>query len=211
MSTPTEGQRPETDRLIVGTLLAHGRAFHDGIPSYYARLQTTRGERVIWSAGLERAFAKSKTQPQVGEPVGLRENGTDPVVVEMYRRTDKGQRVLTQRLEGGRAHWVVERREFFDERLAAAKVLRDPRIPSRDAVREHPQLLGAYSVLQRVMQVSAERFRQPDHRIRAVALMREALARTAEIGDPLPIAPARDHLVLLDSQQNGRDREAMTR
>ncbi len=211
MNDSSQAPRPETDRLIVGTLLAHGRGSQNGVASYYARVQTARGERVIWSAGLERAFLKSKTQPQVGEPVGLRENGTDRIIVEMYRRDSQGQRVLAQRAEGPRPHWVVERREFFDERLAAANALRDPRISSHDAVLEHPELLGAYSVLYRAIKLSLERFRSPDHRVRFLALFREALARTAEMGEPLPPAQARDRSVLLQTPENHKQLDALTR
>ena len=63
--------RPPVDRLTVGKLLNHGRAPHEfhsrGHPSYFVKILTDDGERTIWGKGLERALAKSRTQPQVGD------------------------------------------------------------------------------------------------------------------------------------------------
>jgi hypothetical protein len=43
------------------------------------KILTDDGERTIWGRGLERALAKSRTQLQVGDAVGIRENNLAPV------------------------------------------------------------------------------------------------------------------------------------
>jgi hypothetical protein len=80
-----DAPRNTTDRLTVGRLLAHGQAPHEFRPraevSYFVRLQTERGERTLWSPGLKRALTESRTQPKVGDQIGVKENGIDPVSV----------------------------------------------------------------------------------------------------------------------------------
>jgi hypothetical protein len=43
--------------------------------SYFVRLLTDRGERVLWGKDLERAIGTSATQPKLGEIVGARRTG----------------------------------------------------------------------------------------------------------------------------------------
>jgi len=185
--------RPEradaaSDRLLMGTLLGHGRAPHEfkegGAPSYYLRIGTPRGERTIWGAGLERALARSESRPRIGESVGVRENGTDRAPAA---GTDAG---------APRRHFIVERREFFDERLAAARLLRDARIHPRAAVEAFPDLVGAYFVLASASALIRERTPSTEVHARFVALVRESLARTVEIGEPLPQVRLRDRELL---------------
>jgi hypothetical protein len=157
-----------------------------GTPSYFVTVQTERGERTLWGRGLERALTESRTQPGVGDAVGIRENGIDPMVVVMRERDAQGQVVVEKKLETPRGHWVVERREFFDERAVAAQALRDPRVSRREAVRNHPELVGAYWALDSAGKVAEARIANPESRHRFVALVREALAHAAERGEPLP-------------------------
>jgi hypothetical protein len=86
---------------------------------------------------------------------------------------------------------VVERREYFDERVAAAQLLRDPRASRREAVRDHPELAGAYWALDSARKVAAERIAHPESRERFIALVRETLAHATERGEPLPEGPRR--------------------
>jgi hypothetical protein len=152
-------------------------------------VRTERGERTLWSRGLERAFAESKTQPQPGEAVGIRENGIDPVTVTVRERDASGQVRVQKSVETPRGHWIVERREYFDERAAAAQLLRDPRASRREAVRNHPELAGAYWALDSARKVATERIAHPESRERFVALVRETLAFATERGEPLPAGP----------------------
>lgn len=184
--------RPAADRLVTGVLVKHGPApfgFEpNGHPTYFITLDTDRGERTIWGRGLERALTQSKTQPQLGEPIGVRENGIDPVTVTFRTRDAAGHVIQEKRYEEPRAHWVVERRGFFDEREAAARVFRDPRASRKEAVRNHPDLLGSYWALDSAKKVADARIQKPQNRERFVQLVREALAHAIERGEPLPVA-----------------------
>jgi hypothetical protein len=200
--------RSLTDSLITGVLLKHGHAPFEfkaqGVPSYFVTVQTERGERTLWGRGLERALTESRTQPRPGEAVGIRENGIDPMVVVMRERDAQGQVRLEKRLETPRGHWVIERREFFDERSLAAQALRDPRVSRREAVRNHPELVGAYWALDSAGKVAEARIGNPESRQRFVALVREALAHAAERGEPLP--SARQHAQSDPNSQTTKDR-----
>lgn len=200
MADVREPPRPATDTLLVGTFLAHGPAPYqfqqNAEPSYYIRIDTQRGPQTVWGRGLEKALARSQTKPRIGEPIGVRENGTDPVTVRYPQRDDKGTTITQRTAHTPRPHWVVERREFFDERLAAARMLRDKRVHPRDAVKAFPDLVGAYFVLAAAGDLIRERTQVPAHHQRFLALVRESLARTVEIGEPLPAVRLRDRELL---------------
>jgi len=177
-----------SDRLIVGKLLAHGRAPHEfkagAAASYFIRIETARGERTLWGAALERALARSESKPRIGEQIGVRENGGDRSGRE------------SAEANAPRRHFIVERREFFDERLAAARMLRDARIHPREAVEAFPDLIGAYFVLASASALIRERSPSTETQARFTALVRESLARTVEIGEPLPQVRLRDRELL---------------
>ena len=149
-----DAPRNTTDRLTVGRLLAHGQAPHEFRPraevSYFVRLQTERGERTLWSPGLKRALTESRTQPKVGDQIGVKENGIDPVSVVTRKKDAEGRITSERRYDAPRTHWVVEKREFFDERAAAARALRDPRMHPREALRDQGRNAGNSLVSNRV-------------------------------------------------------------
>ena len=184
-----EPPRSATDSLVTGVLVKHGRAPYGfrsgGEASYFVTLSTERGERTLWGRGLERAIAGSHTQPQLGEAVGVRENGITPMTVVLRERNLKGEVVTVNRVDTPRGHWVIERRDWFDERAAAAETLRDARISRREAIRNHPELLGAYWALDSAGKVANARIRNPESRERFVQLVREALAHAIERGEPI--------------------------
>lgn len=189
-SAPREAPRPITDRLVTGTLVRHGpeRLEFDplGRPSYFVTILTERGERTLWGRGLERAILESRTQPRPGDAIGIRQNGIDPMSAVVRSRDDRGNVHEEIRIEKPRPHWIIERRDFFDERAFAAKALRDPRVSRHDVVRDHPELAGAYWALDSATKVASERIADRGSRDRFVALVREALAHAVERGEPLP-------------------------
>ena len=197
--------RSATDSLTVGILINHGRAPLEFDPraaeSYFVTVQTERGERTLWSRGLERAITESRTQPRPGDPVGVRENGIDPVSFITRERNRKGDVVLERRLDTPRGHWIVERREFFDERATAAQLLRDPRTPRRQALRDHPILAGAYWALDSAQKVATARIQNPESRDRFIMLVRETLALAMERGEATPAKPSN-----LRGREQGGDR-----
>ena len=208
-----EPPRPAVDRLVTGVLVRHGpERFQfdpNGEPSYFITVRTDRGERTLWGRGIERALVESRSKPKPGDPVGVRENGIDPVTFVLRERDDRGHVKSETRRDTPRPHWVIEHREYFNARAAAAKALRDPRASRHEAIRNHPELLGAYWALDSAKKIAAQRISDRGSRERFVALVRDALAHATERGEPLPAAPANRNGT--SKPVRGRDDEGLTR
>jgi hypothetical protein len=182
----------------VGKLLDHGRdAYrHDPQedPSYFVRLQTRDGPREVWGKDIERAVAKSLTQPQVGDEVILQRSGRDAVTVQRRAR-DSGGHLKETAVEVYRNRWVIEKREFFEQRATAAQLVRDEAIGPREAVRQHPELAGTYLNL-RAAELASRGLRDPEDQRRFVAQVRGALADHVERGEPLQPVRLRERAAL---------------
>jgi hypothetical protein len=178
--------------LLVGRLLAYGaapyqfRASEDA--SFYVRLQTQRGERVLWGKDLARAIAAATTQPKIGDMVGARCVGREPVTVAA-RASHTQQQVHRNR-------WMVEKAGFFAERARLARQVRDAQADTRRAVQSQPELLSTYLTLRGAHEIADKRIADPKDRERFVALVREAMAGSIKNGEPLPNV----HLRERDSQ-----------
>jgi hypothetical protein len=179
------GQEPR--ERITGKLVDHGRdAYrHDPNedPSYFVRLRTREGIREIWGKDIERAVAKSLTQPQIGDEVVLVRTGRDLVTVKRPERGADGQ-LTPKEVDVFRNRWVIEKDSFFEARAAAAQVVRDAGVRPREAVRAHPELAGTYLNL-RAAELASGALRDPEDRRRFVAQVRSALADDIERGEPL--------------------------
>jgi Large polyvalent protein-associated domain 7 len=188
---------PGADRggLVVGRLVDHGRATYQHDPhagiSYFVKLETSRGDRVIWGVDLERAVKESLTKPEAGDEVGVRSVRQDAVTVKTPTRNADGQVTGEQNLNTHRNRWVIEKREFFEARAAAAQRVRDSSVPAKEAVRQHPELVGTYLQVH-AAELAAKRFRDPEDRALFVAKVRAALAESVARGEPLPAVRLRD-------------------
>jgi hypothetical protein len=175
--------------LVVGKLVDHGRATYQHDPhagmSYFVKLETSRGDRVIWGVDLERAVKESLTKPEPGDEVGVRSVRQDAVTVKTPTRDAEGQVTGEKSLETHRNRWVIEKREFFEARAAAAQRVLDTKVNARDAVRQHPELVGTYLQVH-AAELAAKRFRDPEDRALFVAKVRAALAESVARGEPLP-------------------------
>ena len=185
-----QSPRPPSDRLTVGKLIDHGRARHEfhpqGHPSYFVKILTDDGPRTIWGRGLERALQKSRTQPQVNDAVGIRENNVAPVSFITRTRNAEGLVVATRQTDTPRPHWVIEKLEDFDLRAAAARALRDPTLSRREAVINHRELEPVYRLLDLAQKYAADRWENPKTRETFVAAFREIHALAIERGIDLP-------------------------
>jgi putative DNA primase/helicase len=182
--------RERRDGLIVGRLADHGRATYRHDPqepmSYFVKLETDRGERLLWGVDFERALRESLTKPQVGDEVGLRAVRQDAVTVKAFERDPEGRVLAEKNLNTLRNRWIIEKRGFFEARAAAARVLRDPQVEPRQAREQHPELAGSYLQLRGAEEIAARRIRDPEDQRRFVALVRNALADQVARGEPLP-------------------------
>lgn len=176
------------DRPVFGELLDHGREHfqfdrHEDM-SYFIKLRTERGERILWGQDLERALMKSKTQPQIGDRIGVRHLGQETVTVIARERDSEG-RVRERPKTTHRNEWMVESENFFQERARAADTVRDSQIQRDRATEQHPQLVGTYLALGAAEKIAAQRFASAEDRQRFVAMAREVIAQAIERGDPL--------------------------
>jgi hypothetical protein len=153
--------------------------------SYFVKLETEKGERVIWGVDLARALKESLTQPKIGDAVGLRAVRQDPVTVKAAQRDDQGEVTGREELQTHRNRWILEKQGFFASRAAAAQTLRDASVDPKQAVKAHPELTGTYLQMQ-AAKLTARRFRDPEDQRRFVAQVRSVLADSIARGEPLP-------------------------
>jgi len=200
--------------VIAGKLVDHGRDTYHFDPheemSYFIRIQTPEGKRTFWGKDLQRAMDQSLTQPKIGEEVALKLTGRDHVTVKRRERDGEGTVLKESDLDTHRNRWVIEKREFFKEREAAAAVLRDPTIEPKAAVASHPELAGSYLHLH-AAEIAATTLRDPEDQKKFVTLVRAALAQAIERGDPLLPVRLRDRVHAQGADRTPRERETPVR
>jgi len=196
--------------LLAGQLIEHGRAPYHHDPhermSYFVKIETARADRTIWGIDLERAFRESLTRPQVGDTIGLRAVRQDAVKVKAAERDPEGQLIRERDLETHRNRWIVEKQAFFEGRAAAAQTLSDATIDAKQAVRQHPELIGTYLQVH-AAEIAARRFRDPEDQDKFVSRVRSSLAASVARGEPLPPVRLRERSTERRSNKP-RDREA---
>ncbi|MGH8254621.1 MAG: hypothetical protein ACRET0_00195 [Steroidobacteraceae bacterium] len=190
------GATPREDRLTVGRLQAHGRApyqFRSGeTASYFVRLLTDRGERVLWGKDLERAIASSATQPKIGEMVGARRTGREAVTILARERDTEGRVISQSEQLAHRNRWILEKVQFFAERTLMAHRVREAQADAKQAVQKHPELASTFITLRGAQAIAERRIADPKDRERFLALVREAIAGSIQKGEPLPAVRLRD-------------------
>ena len=174
--------------LLTGKLVDHGPAPYRQDPhepmSYFVKLETARGDRTLWGVDLERAFRQSLTQPQVGDEVGLRSVRQESVKVHTHNRNEAGE-LVERDLATHRNRWILEKSPFFEAREDAARTVLDTSIDPKQAVKNHPELVGTYLQV-RAAELAAKQFRDPQDRERFVRQVRSALADAVARGETLP-------------------------
>jgi hypothetical protein len=176
--------------LLIGRLKDHGpasyqfRACEDA--SYYVRLLTSRGERILWGKDLERALKDGETQAKPGDLVGARRIGREAVTVTTRQRDSEGRVIAQEEHHAHRTRWVVEKVTFFAERARLARRLRDEQVDLRAAVRERPELRATFLSVRAAEEFAAKRIADPKDRERFLELVRGAMASSIQKGEPLP-------------------------
>jgi len=191
--------------LIVGTLVDQGRATYRYDPkeamSYFVKLETPRGERIVWGVDLERASRESLTQPRVGDEVALRAVRAERVTV---KARDESGKLTAEEIQAKRNRWVFEKREFFEERAEAARTIRDAAVKPKAAVKSHPEWVGTYLQVH-AAELAAKRIRDPEDQKRFVQLVRSALADSVARGEPLPAVRLKEAAVKREPKTPNRD------
>lgn len=153
MAAELAAERFQTNRVYVGKIVDHGTAPYENDPknerSYYVKLQTDAGEKIVWGVDLERATGEGKAQ--IGDDVALAYQGKKPVTVPVKERDAQGNVTGISEITTNRNTWDVRRletvREEVQEKLAEAarKTDRQPlvKVYDRDAKRavERPDVV----------------------------------------------------------------------
>jgi hypothetical protein len=202
-------------QLVVGRLQEHGRAPYqfrrDQEPSYYAKLVTAAGVKVIWGKDIERAIRAGETKPKAGDLVGARRVAREAVTVVDRRRDDQGNVVAQSEHHAHRTRWEVEKLPLFAERARRARLARDAHLDTREAVRQRPELRSTFLSLRAAEQLAAKRISNPEDRERFLNMVREAITASVQRGEPLPDinlrqkAPADPATSVKPPSKRGRD------
>jgi hypothetical protein len=195
VSRNARGSNADREGLVLGTLIEHGRAPYQHDPhaavSYFVKLETARGARLLWGVDLERAVRESLSQPQVGDHVGLRSLRKDAVTVNTATRDENGEITGEQKVARHRNRWVIEKKEFFDARAEAARDVRNPTVKPQEAARKSPELVGTYMTMH-AAEIAAKRFPNAQDRALFVAAVRARLADSVARGEALPTVRLRE-------------------
>ncbi|EKT5324219.1 hypothetical protein QER90_004501 [Salmonella enterica] len=93
---PMNASHDEASAGLTGTLLEHGAAPYnfrkDESHSYYARLRTAEGERVVWGIGLRAAIADAGLN--TSDLVTLQMTGKETVTVDVKQKGEDGKPLL---------------------------------------------------------------------------------------------------------------------
>lgn len=102
-----EQQQPKDEPGLVGTVLSHGAAKFDFKPdeklSYYVRLQTAAGEKIVWGVDLPRALEEG--QVKEGDRIRLENLGRQAVQVTANVRDEAGKVVGQETITSHRNKW----------------------------------------------------------------------------------------------------------
>ncbi len=133
---------------------------------------------------MQRAIKDAATRPQIGDDIGVRAVRRDAVKVWTPTTDADGRRIGEKRLETHRNAWIVETQAFFKSRAQAARLVRDPQLDRRQAVKRHPELVGTYLQLH-AAEIAAKSIRDNQDQRRFVDSVRRALADSIARGEPL--------------------------
>jgi hypothetical protein len=147
LASSIAAERFQSNRVYVGKVIEHGEAPYENNArneqSYYLKLDTPKGEKVVWGVDLKRALAESGVG--TGDEVAIANQGKREVPVRVKDRDDKGGFVGLSEIVVSRNSWDVRKVELLrpetKDRLTAAaeKADRAPQIKVYDRTAERTQ------------------------------------------------------------------------
>ena len=193
---PAFGKRTAKTEAVMGKLVEHGPAPYqfDGqkARSYFVKLDTPSGLRTQWGVDLERGFAESTTRPQVGDEIGVEFRGTQAVTVKDDVYDDVGRVIGQREVTRHRNAWLVEKRQYFEQRGLRAQALREEGRAKEEIAQRHPELVGAMATIRVAELFAAKHVSAAVDRVRFMKLVRDAMGRAIEHETPLPAPKLRD-------------------
>ncbi len=195
-------------KLTVGRLVEHGPAnyqFRESeSPSYFLRVITISGERVLWGKDLERAIKEAQSKPKIGDQIAARPIKSESVTI-MERRRDADGRIVSQSEKRARRNqWVVEQAKFYADRQRLARRLRDSQLEARETVREHPELKSTFLSIQAAQEFANQRIKNPEDRERFLVQLRAVMSASIQKGEPLPEVRLRERSAEFAQKPVGR-------
>ena len=181
--TPHNGDAPKEQvqgtplRKFEGELLEHGEANYqfkeEESLSYFVRLKTDEGEKLVWGKDLKRAVAESEAQ--IGQKIGVEYMGNLPVKVLANVRDKEGKVVGKEEIETHRNTWNVERKEAFVNN-------------DRTKAKNDPELVKAFGNEKMLNEAIDEKGKHlsPESKEKLKAVAKQRLAEKLEKGEPLP-------------------------
>ena len=182
--------RRRLGELVIGRLAAHGVANYqfrtEEDPSYYLKLLTSQGEKVLWGKDLARALREGETNPKTGDLIGARRVAREAVTLVSRQRDGEGRVVRQEEQQAHRTRWVVETVQFFAERSRLARHVREDHVDVRETVRAHPELKSTFLSVRAAEEFAGRSIANPQDRARFLELVKGALAGSIQKGEPLP-------------------------
>lgn len=185
------GSAAKRERMYSGTLLEHGPApyeFHPhGEPSYFLRIQTQRGAKVLWGKDLERAVEDVKVQS--GDEIHLRRAGRQTVTVKRKERDEEGRVLKEHDVKAHRNQWEISRDNAGMAQRELDDSSREPRAPdsnSYSASRREPETQGALLALKGAQLFADRRIKDSSQRSAFVNAVREELVQVLNRGSAVP-------------------------
>jgi hypothetical protein len=177
-------------QLLVGRLMEHAAANYQFRAkedlSYYVKVLTSRGERILWGKDLQRALQEGETQPKVGDLIGARRVRREAITVTNRQRDAEGRVIAQDERLAHRTRWVVEKVAFFAERARLARRLRDEQVDVKETVRAHPELKSTFLSVRAAEDYADRKIKDPKDRERFLELLKGAMTGSIHKGEPLP-------------------------
>lgn len=181
--SPPRGRRGQ---VITGRLQNHGKANYqfrsDGSPSYYLTLLTSRGPETLWGTDLERAIARSESQPKIGAMIGVQRVGSDAVTIPAR----EGEHTTDRQRTFYRARWRVEEVTYLAKSMQSAERAVKSRLEDKRAMAERPELRSAFISLHVAEQYAERNIRDPCDRELFVTRIKAVMAASVRNGAPVP-------------------------
>jgi hypothetical protein len=184
-SAPVAAAPPNGERAYSGALLEHGPAPYEfdseAEPSYFVRIQTQRGPKVLWGLDFERALQEAKVQP--GDDIRVRQAGREKVTVKRRERDEAGRVVNERAVQAHRNQWEIRRDGIAGAEHEKNDRVRGPHAPNADArgaTRELPEMEGALLALKGAQLFADQRIKDPAQRTAFVNAVREELTHVLD-------------------------------
>jgi hypothetical protein len=186
---PSGTGQPPSDQRTSGQLLEAGAAHYRFDPkqgqSYYVKLRTESGERILWGIDLERALVESRSNVKIGDPVTVENRGSQPVKVKVPQRDAQGSWIADQTITTRRNSWRIETTRWYAEQAERAEALRNGEAAKREIVLRFPDMINAVVGLWLGEQFADRRIEKPEDRERVVDLIKERIATAVQRGEQI--------------------------